>query len=254
VGERRHPTGLAAAVLIATLLLPSPVALAAASFDGVPGAPTLVSPIDGETITTRPILRWLAGVNGSTYGVKVWKAGHPEQEACGGGGGAGLQRECDDVPPGTYEWSVQSFGVNGREGGISAIGSFVRASPSIAAPALLTPANGATLDYPDDVGVLRWAPAAGAELYQFQVSTSPTFAEGAPDLLYSFATTSADVPREHIGVPQYWRVRGVNFARTWSGPWSATRSFTVTWADVPAPVSPADGASASNVVLAWSMI
>jgi hypothetical protein len=235
-------------------VLPGRVALAYAPTGGLePGAPTLLSPIDGVTVTSTPLFSWDDGVNALTYGVKVWPAGNPATMSCGGGV-PNLTLMCADLPPGNYEWTVQSFGLNGRQGGISAIGSFTRATPFTGAPVLVAPANGATLDYPDSLGVLRWQATPGAANYLLQTSTSPTFAEGEPDLIYANGELSWDIPREHIGVTQYWRVRGVNAAKTWGGPWSAVRSFTVTWTDVPTPLTPADGASASNVILSWTPV
>jgi hypothetical protein len=244
---------MAVGLAVATCLLPAAPARAYATAMATAAAPTLLSPIDGATVSSAPVLRWLGGVNARSYGVKVWPSGNPAAPVCNSGGPFTWSR-CEDIPPGTYEWSVQSFDLAQHPGGVSAVGRFTRSTPAIAAPALLTPSNDAVLDYPDSVGALRWAPAPGAELYQFQVSTSPTFDGGAPDLLYSFAILSSEVPREHIGVKQYWRVRGVNASRTWAGPWSPTRSFTATWSDVPTLLLPADGGSASNIFLQWSPV
>ena len=220
---------------------------------GMAAAPTLLSPIDGETITTAPELRWLGGVNARRYGVKVWPTGNPDDEVCDTGGPFTWAR-CEDIPPGTYEWTVQSFDLSDHAGGTSAVGSFTRATPEIDAPALIGPSSGAVIDYPDSAAILQWAPAAGAVFYQAKVSTSPSFDEGTPSLDYSNAVLTAAIPHDHIGETQYWRVRGVNAAKSWSGPWSATRSFTVTWSEVPTPSAPADGASASNIFLEWSPV
>ena len=248
----RKPAGIFAALVLAASVLPAPAAQAYWYIGGPAiGAPTLVSPIDGETITSAPVLRWLGGVNARQYEVRVWAAGNPDDEVCDTGGPFTWAR-CQDIPPGTYEWSVQSFDVSNHGGGTSAVGSFTRAAPEMAAPVLITPSNGAVVDYPDSAPILQWAPAAGAEFYQIQVSTSPTLDEGEPHLQNSSAILKATLPLEHIGEAQYWRVRGVNAAQTWAGPWSATRSFTVTWSDVPTPTAPADGASASNIFLEWS--
>lgn len=250
----RTAGGIAIALAFVASLLPAPGALAYAPRAGVePGAPVLVSPIDGVTVTSTPVFTWEADVNAREYMVKVWKVGNPALTECSGWV-PNLTLMCGDLPPGNYEWTVLSTAIDGDPGGLSASGAFTRATPTIGAPALVGPADGATLDYPDALGVLRWRPAAGAARYLVQVSTSPTFAEGEPDLTYANGELSADVPREHIGVTQYWRVRGVNAEKTWGGPWSATRAFTVTWTDVPTQLSPADGASASNVILSWSPV
>lgn len=251
--RRSGRTTSGALACVATLLLAAPSFAYAPADGGTPGAPTLLSPIDGATIASQPTLTWAGNVNAVEYTATVWPAGNPSKVVCATGG-AHLTAVCNDLPPGAYEWSVQSLGIEGHQGGISAIGSFTRAPYSITAPSLVSPANGAALDYPDDMGIVRWQAVAGATNYQFQVSASPTFPEGVPDLQYSFPQLTTAVPSDRIGVPLYWRVRGVNEARTAAGPWSATRSFTISWPEVPAPISPPDGASASNIVLVWSPV
>jgi hypothetical protein len=227
---------------------------AAAPVDGgTPAAPTLISPIDNEVIASAPRLTWLGSVNAVGYSVTAWSAGNPAKVMCQTAS-HGLTADCLDVPPGAYEWSVRSIGIDGHLGGISATGSFTRSALSLTAPGLVSPANGAVLDYPDSVGRLRWQAVPGAARYQLEVSSSPTFPEGDPDLMYSYHDLSTNVPVDQVGVPRYWRVRGVNEQATAAGPWSAIRTFTVTWSEIPVPVSPADGGSASNIVLVWSPV
>lgn len=246
----------AAAVLAAAILvLPTPTAVLSAGpvYGGIPAAPTLIAPIDGAVVGAAPRLTWAGNVNAVYYTVKVWPVGSPENLMCQTPS-HGLTADCLDVPPGPYEWTVQSIGNHGHPGGISAIGSFTRSALSLAAPGLVSPANGAVLDYPDAMGRLRWQAVPGAANYQLEVSTSPTFSEGDLPLHYSFPVVSANVPADQLGVLRYWRVRGVNAQRTAAGPWSVTRTFTVTWSEAPTLISPIDGGSASNIVLVWTPV
>ncbi|HEU0243287.1 MAG TPA: hypothetical protein VFQ75_05235, partial [Candidatus Limnocylindrales bacterium] len=94
-----------------------------------------------------------------------------------------------------------------------------------------------------------------AASYQVQFSSSATF----PGTLTASntETTTAEgirVPVTAVGVKQYWRVRARTAGERQVGPWSSTRSFTVTWKGAPTLISPADGATVSTQVFAWTPV
>ncbi len=111
-----------------------------------------------------------------------------------------------------------------------------------AAPALLSPANGATVALP---ATLDWADVSGAASYRIQIDDSSNFS--APrivdqTLAASQLTTGSLPVRQH-----WWRVRSLNSAGT-AGAWSAVRSFTPATAPPPAPALSAVVLSPMSVV------
>jgi hypothetical protein len=94
------------------------------------------------------------------------------------------------------------------------------------APTLVSPENGAS-GFPASQGItLVWNTVEGAEAYDFQIASEPSF--GAAFIQwYAYAGTSAHVTglEEAYTSRLYWRVRGRNPGG--SGPWSEVRTFTV---------------------------
>lgn len=243
----------ACAALVASLCAAAPTIAFSPYGPPLPGGPILVSPLNGASSSEIPTLTWLPARDALYYDVTVRTPGQTVG-GCGGEVRGHLSFQCEDLAPGTYVWKVTSHSIEGSPGGTSVTRTFTRTTPPLSAPVLTAPANAASIDYPDALGMLRWQPVLGAALYELEVSTSPTFADVHPTAIGGTGDLSAEVPRDHIGVPEYWRVRGVSSDRLWAGPWSLTRSFTVTWTDVPTPLSPANGASVSNIILSWSPV
>jgi hypothetical protein len=98
--------------------------------------------------------------------------------------------------------------------------------PTPQAPALLSPAQDATVAQPV---TFDWSDVNGAATYTIQIDDSSTFS--APQIVsqnvaVSNVTTSS-LPAKRL----WWRVRGINSAGL-AGPWSVTRRFT---AQAPSP-------------------
>jgi len=110
-----------------------------------------------------------------------------------------------------------------------------------AAPALLSPVNGAT-----DVSTsptLSWSASAGASTYGVQVATDAGFSNLVLDRT-GVTTTSTSVTGLAANTLYYWRVNATNVAGT--SPWSTVWSFTTaagTPPSTPALLSPANGAT-----------
>jgi subtilisin family serine protease len=110
--------------------------------------------------------------------------------------------------------------------------------PPPAAPALSSPAEGAT-----GVAVpapLQWAASSGAASYGVEVSTTSAFTS----LAYSASVTgtSANATGLAASTVYYWRVNATNAGGT--SAYSVTRSFTT--GSVPAPAAPALSSPAAN--------
>ena len=106
--------------------------------------------------------------------------------------------------------------------------------PPLAAPALVSPADGAALAPPETIR-LEWTAVDGATAYQVQVDDDELFASGRPVIAETVAGLTLEVPLDHLpqssGDPFFWRVTPLNEAGR--GPASETRSFTYTFTFVP---------------------
>jgi len=92
-----------------------------------------------------------------------------------------------------------------------------------------------------------WSPVAGAKRYEFELSTSQNFSEGA--VVWSSASARLDVPTPAVSpaVALPWitgnpyslfaRVRGIGADRR-DGLWSAPFGFNMRWRDKPRPLNP----------------
>jgi hypothetical protein len=125
---------------------------------------------------------------------------------------SGDVRDTAGIPMGaSYLWVFTTAGGGGGGGGPDTI-------PAI--PTLLSPANAA-------VGVvplatpMTWNPAARAQTYRLQVSTSPGFADPVFDVAGLTGTSQLVVGLLPLGT-YYWRVNASNSAGTsdWSVVWS----------------------------------
>jgi hypothetical protein len=107
-----------------------------------------------------------------------------------------------------------------------------RPQPTPPAPALISPANDATVSQPV---TFDWADANAAVSYQIQIDDASSF----PSPLVADATvnvsrfTTNSLPAKRL----WWRVRGINSSGT-GGPWSVVRRFSVQ-STSPPPSTPA---------------
>lgn len=124
----------------------------------------------------------------------------------------------------------------------------------LAAPSLLAPADGATINYPTAVA-LSWSPVAGAVSYQVEYIAGE-FESSSATAITATTTATTLVPQKPLtpGLSYQWRVRANFYSGSTStsvpGSVSAARDFTVQWpaaASQPTLVSPANSGSDSIV-------
>ena len=246
-GHTQRRRGLRLIVLLAVAAADLASAMPASANDPIkPDPPVLLSPAPGFATSENVVFRWAAAPRALSYEVKVQPL--PSGASCGGGTVA-LSLTCDELPPGTYAWSVRSTGLDSINSDYSVGQTFVKLARPFTAPSLLSPGSGTTFNYPEDTGVLRWSTVPNAAGYELHISADPGFV--GPDVLTSASgVEAAFAPATYFGVTQYWRVRAVTSPGVAAGPWSAVRSFVVNW-DTPQLLTPPDGATRSTVVLTW---
>lgn len=196
-------------------------------------APTLISPISGNTIIT-PTFKWGGSPSDAKYEVQVaadaafttllW-SGETKQQTL---------TPITSIPNGDLHWRVRAKDSDNNPGAWSSVGDFVKHIP---APTLVAPGNGVavTVITPS----FQWQAAQGATYYQIEVATDDSF---TADVLVFQATTfdlSITPTRALPNGQLFWRVKGMD-AGDHAGTVSATWTFTKV---IPGPalVSPADG-------------
>ena len=103
---------------------------------------------------------------------------------------------------------------------IGAVSSPPSTPPVPAAPALLSPANGANEPQPIN---FQWAVASGAASYTIQIDDSSAFTAPLVREQQNITTLLIYATSGLSTAPHFWRVRGVNFDGV-PGPWSAVRT------------------------------
>jgi hypothetical protein len=130
----------------------------------------------------------------------------------------------------------------------------------LAAPGLVSPANGAHVE---QIPTLTWSSVRGAAEYEYQVAADPKFdsivlggigAGKGSSTTYNLAAGLEELVPDGT---YYWRVRGLSAAKQ-PGAWSYTRSLVKAWATAPQLYGPADGAAIAwptvPLVLSWSSV
>ena len=135
-------------------------------------------------------------------------------------------------------------------GGPSTEPSEQAAASALARPALVGPANEATVS---SIPAFSWRPVRRAVRYEFQLSADARFRS----TLASFDTlnSSASVDKTLFDGNYHWRVRAIDANKT-AGRWSRVRTIRKRWSDQPQLLAPAAGAEISYptmpLVLRWT--
>jgi hypothetical protein len=219
----------------------------------IPAVPTHTAPADGVTVTSNPVLSWTAPAGATSYVVQAsvnpsfspllvnkttvnTKYG-PEAE----------------LPVGVIYWRVAAKD-GGGQSAFSDPWTFTKEAPS--GPVLSEPADGATLHFPADPPVFSWEPFPGADRYEIEIDSDPSFI--APLTLNPTTTNNTSytlTAPPTVAQSFYWRVRAFN-AGNQPTQYSDVRSYSFDWPDKPVLLTPADDNSPSSaieeVVFSWT--
>jgi hypothetical protein len=220
----------------------------------VVGPPTLISPSDGSTVTSNPVLRWQAVPGATSYRVQV--AINPSFTGPLVNATTVNTRYAPpvDLPQTLLYWRVAA--TDAALGPFSDAFTFTKESAG--GPTLASPASGATLHYPTDPPVFSWEPFAGAKRYEIEIDTDDSFVPPLNTGPTSTTNTSFSlVTPPSIGTTYFWRVRAFspgNFASQYS----ETRSYTYDWPTRPTLTSPPNnnetGSAIEQVEFVWSAV
>ncbi len=192
-----------------------------ATIVSAPAAPTLASPSDRATgVSTSPTLSWNASTGATSYALQVSTSSDFSTLVVNQSGIVGTWNGVSLMNNTTYYWRVNATNAGGTSPW-SSVWSFTAIEVAPSAPALASPANGAT-------GVstsptLRWNASTGAKSYRLQISKNETFSTIVFDSS-GITDTSYVSLRLMSRTTHYWRVNATNVAGT-SG-WSTVWSFT----------------------------
>ena len=122
----------------------------------------------------------------------------------------------------------------------------------LAAPVLVGPNDGATLQYPDEAPLFRWKKNLGAESYRIEIDDEPGFID-ATTVTTRNAAYAPTTPQP-IGQTFYWHVQSIAPSDAVSA-WSPTWSYEIAWPDGrPELQEPGDGDTIEDVLLEWSAV
>jgi hypothetical protein len=234
----------ASAIMLAGVVplgFPSPVAAAELP------APALTSPVSDSTVTGNPVFAWNAVAGATKYRIEVSASSSMSPTLVADETPTLRYTPIAELPLGVLYWRVAA------RDSTNVLGTYANASFTKewnTAPNQLTPAASATLSFPTDPLLFTWAALSGAQSYELQVDDADDFI-GATT--YATKNTSYVVTEPKTNGQQfYWRVRAVSSA-VYSN-WSSARQFSVQWPSIPNLLSPADGATLTDVQLDWSPV
>jgi photosystem II stability/assembly factor-like uncharacterized protein len=192
-----------------------------------PGAPQLVDPPNNSfNISTTPVLDWDSVQYATTFRIQLSTEPGFGTTLINIGG---LTFSQYNVPGGillnnvTYYWRVNASNSAGT-GPYSAVWNFRTViSPPVAAPVLISPANGAVNQ--SLTPTLDWNDVFGTDGYKVNVSHDSLFNTVPIDTTLG-TTSQFTIPAGSLGgsTSYYWRVRGFNTGGF--GPWSVTWKFS----------------------------
>src|SRR4051794_5457266 len=119
---------------------------------------------------------------------------------------------------------------------LAALAAPGRAGAAPTAPSPLTPADGASVTIPFTVSWSQSSDPSGILAYNWQVSSSSTFAKIARQNSVTAPATQDTISGLAAGT-YFWRVQAVSNDLV-QGPWSSVRSFRVTGAGAGVPAAP----------------
>ena len=188
-------------------------------------APTLFSPVDGDTGVSFPVsLTWIAGLHATSYEIQVATSSGMSPTIVDVSGITSDSTEYSSsvlIAGTTYYWRARSFNASSVSEW-TAVRSFRMTSTSpIGTPVLSSPPDESTVStFPI---VFSWGSVPYATTYRIQISAN----SGLSSLVLDNSTTGRTISTNVLsaGNTYYWRVLATNGVNT--SLWSSSRSLTI---------------------------
>ena len=244
---RARLVSVAAAAVILIGLFPAGGVLAAAPS----GAPTLLTPTAGQTVSSNPTFSWSAVSGATKYRVQISTSPTFSSFVYNVDTVNRKATPPTDLPLGVLHWRVA--GTDGGAGvGPFTVGNFTKAwgnAPTIIAPNLVD-----TFDFPSEPVLFRWQPLAGAKTYTLEIDDASDFIGAASFTTNNTSFTLTEPPT--IDQTFFWRLRATSSTGGVVSDWTETRQYTYTWSTVPALLTPPDavGSPLRDVTFSWSPV
>jgi hypothetical protein len=160
----------------------------------------------------------------------------------------------DALPVGLLYWRVQVTNADGTSDWADAQYTHEQAE----APDLIAPAQGTTLDYPDDPPTFSWTEIPGSLSYILEIDDEDGFAPPTTRIVTPPGTTYTLPTSQDANKTYYWRVtgsskpNGTGVLSTVSDTWS----YNTTWTTRPQLVSPPDNtvSAITDIELKWTPV
>ncbi|MFL5681206.1 MAG: hypothetical protein ACJ77B_11465 [Chloroflexota bacterium] len=243
---RERLLAIAAGLVLLVGMLPGTVAAVAPS-----GTPSLLTPTEGQTVSSNPTLTWTAVTGAVKYRVQISASSGFSPLVYNVDTTNRKATPPNDLPLGTLYWRVAA--TDGASGiGSFQEGTFVKQWGT--APTLLAPADAATLDFPTEPVLFSWQPLAGASSYTLEVDDAADFIGAS-----SFTTPNTNytlTEPQTVDQTFFWHLRATSSTGGVVSDWSATRQYTYTWSSVPTLVTPDNTtlSSVTDLVFSWTPV
>ena len=235
-----------AGIVVLAGLFPAAVGAAPPS-----GAPTLLTPTEGQTVSSNPTFSWTAVSGAAKYRVQVSTSPAFSSFVYSVDTVNRKATPPADLPLGPLYWRVA-----GTDGG-AGIGAFTNGSftkewgnaPTITSPALVD-----TFDFPTEPVLFRWQPLAGAKTYTLEIDDASDFIGATSYTTNNTNFTLTEPPTTDQTF--FWRLRATSSTGGVVSDWTATREYTYTWSTIPTLLTPANNVitEVQDVVFSWQPV
>ncbi len=227
-------------------LLPAGVSAAAPS-----GAPTLLAPTEGQSVSANPTFSWSAVSGAAKYRVQISTSSAFTSFVYNVDTVNRQATPPADLPLGNLYWRVA--GTDGSTGiGPFTEGTFVKewgTAPTISSPDLID-----TFDFPTEPVLFRWEPLAGAKSYTLEIDDADDFIGASSYTTNNTSFTPTEPPT--IGQTFFWRLRATSTTGGVVSQWTETREYTYAWPTIPTLLTPADdvGNPIRDMTFTWAPV
>jgi hypothetical protein len=199
-------------------------------------APAPQAPAPSASVESMPTFTWGAVKGAAQYELQVSADAKFGSIVLGKGPGRGSQRTRNTaatltktIPDGTYHWRVRAISKRDRAGAWSRTRTVTKAWKT--APALLSPVDETSVNWPALPLVLRWSPVHHATRYLVTIATDPSLAQSVVGTLNRPVETQGTVFALKETLPAgryYWAITPVD-AGGQRGTRSRVGSFAWSW-------------------------